>query len=463
MEKRLIVVLGCLLLAVGIRTAAAEEKVPSFKHPAPGFTTYGDIRLRQIYGNQWYLNNDIKDGHHNFGRYRLRIGELIQVDEDITVDGRLTWEFRSWNDPDGYGKDSHVDGDEAIIDRLNVKIENLFDAPLTGTFGRQDIILSPWLILDGTPFDGSRTIFFDAARLTFNFDESATTVDMVYVDNRASANDRLKPIGDEDLYLTEQDEIGAILYLKNKSIPDTQLEGYFIYKNDNPIDDSPAHMITKNMPARWSKKAEVFTFGGAVAGNMDENWSYRVEGAIQTGDKDHDNDGRTTSMRAWGTNNSLAYNFNDEKKSQLRLEYEYLSGDDTSTDGRVEAFDPLWGEWPRFSELYIYTYAMETMIGEVTNLHRAGLFYDVSPVKKMLLKTGYNLMWADETRTGGPGGNYFGGDSFRGQLFTARLMYQFTKSLSGRIDAEYLIPGDFYADENQNEAVFLRGQIVYSF
>jgi hypothetical protein len=457
--KKLSIVLCCVLLASGISTAAAEEDfTPSFKHPAPGFTTYGDIRLRQIYGNQWYLDNDVsnggKDGHHNFGRYRLRIGELIEVDEDITIDGRLTWEFRSWDDPDG--KDNHVDGDEAIIDRLNVKIKNLFDAPITGTFGRQDMILSPWLILDGTPYDGSRTIFFDAVRLTLDLEDSATTVDMIYIDNRASASDRLKPIGDKGFYLTEQDEIGAVLYLKNKSIENTLLEGYFIYKNDNPIDN----IDTRQMPAAWSKKAEIFTLGGAVAGNMDANWSYRVEGAVQTGDKDHDNDGDTTSMRAWGTNNSLAYNFNDEKKSQLRLEYEYLTGDDTSTDGRIEAFDPLWGEWPRFSELYIYTYAMETMIGEVTNLHRAGFFYDVSPSQKMQLKTGYNLMWADETRDKGA---FYGGDSFRGQLLTGRLMYQFTKNLSGRIDAEYLIPGDFYADDKRNEAIFLRGQIIFTF
>ncbi len=39
--------------------------------------------------------------------------------------------------------------------------------PLTATVGRQDIIEGVgWLVMDGTPLDGSRTVYFDAARFT---------------------------------------------------------------------------------------------------------------------------------------------------------------------------------------------------------------------------------------------------------------------------------------------------------
>jgi hypothetical protein len=36
--------------------------------------------------------------------------------------------------------------------------------------------------------------------------------------------------------LPPADERGLILYLTNKSMAKTQLEGFFMYKNDNPID-----------------------------------------------------------------------------------------------------------------------------------------------------------------------------------------------------------------------------------
>ncbi|MFI4910721.1 MAG: alginate export family protein [Sedimentisphaeraceae bacterium JB056] len=467
MEKRLIVVLCCLFIAVGISTAEEssspslhdlQTKITEYKRT---FTPYGDIRLRHTYGDEWFLNDKVQEGNWNFARYRVRVGEKIELDENMMFDVRLTWEFRSWDDPTGPGKASHMDGDEAIFDIMNLTVKNLFDAPITGKFGRQDMFMNKWLIIDGTPFDGSRTCYFDAAKLTFDFDDSATKVDLVYIDQAAATEDRLRPIGNENGYVTEQDETAVILYLTNKSIADTTLEGYFIYKNDNPIDDSPADTLSKALPPTWSKKAEIFTFGGAVSGHIDANWSYRVEGAIQTGDKDENNDGNTSSMRAYGSNNSLAYNFNDDKKSQLRLEYEFLSGDNDKTDGEVHGFDPLWGEYPRFSELYAYTYAFESSIGELTNLHRVGCFYDLSPMENVKLQNGYNLMWADETNS--VAGRTDGGGNFRGQLFTARLMYQMTKNLSARVDAEYFIPGDFYNDNRQEEATFLRGQIMYSF
>ena len=35
-------------------------------------------------------------------------------------------------------------------------------------------------------------------------------------------------------YLTEQNEQGVIVYLSNKSLKNAQIDGYFIYKGDQP-------------------------------------------------------------------------------------------------------------------------------------------------------------------------------------------------------------------------------------
>ena len=59
----------------------------------------------------------------------------------------------------------------------------------------------------------------------------------------------------------------------------------------------------------------------------------------------------TESLRAFGAKGDLEYCFKDDLDNKLHVTYEYLSGDDPDTR-RVESFNPLWGQWPQWSELY---------------------------------------------------------------------------------------------------------------
>ena len=122
--KKSLVLAVCGALLVASFSALAEDFVASLKHPAPGWTTYGDIRLRQKYG--WKMT-DLSDSHHNFGRYRLRIGQRIELDDDVTFDARLMWEFRAYDD----GGDNLVDFGFAMFDSFSIKLVNIFDLPLT--------------------------------------------------------------------------------------------------------------------------------------------------------------------------------------------------------------------------------------------------------------------------------------------------------------------------------------------
>ena len=87
----------------------------------------------------------------------------------------------------------------------------------TVTVGRQDIILGDgWLVLEGTPLDGSTSIYFDAIRSTTELKEMQTTVDVIYI-NQYSDPDAWLPtmgvVGDPQI---EQNERGAILWVANK-------------------------------------------------------------------------------------------------------------------------------------------------------------------------------------------------------------------------------------------------------
>jgi hypothetical protein len=56
----------------------------------------------------------------------------------------------------------------------------------------------------------------------------------------------------------------------------------------------------------------------------------------------------------------------------------------------------------------------------------------------------------------------YGGGSTRGQLIVAKLLYDFSKRISGHLWAEYFIPGSYYASGADN-SVFLRWELMFKF
>lgn len=439
-----------------------------FHNPTDWLSMGADVRWRYIYApNVDSLNNDAPDRDYHFTRNRFRYWTKTKLSEDVDFNIKWTWEFRTWDSP--VRKDKETDFDEIVWDNFNLTVRNLFDLPLTMVAGRQDIILGKgWLVLEGGPLDGSRTIYMDALRFTYAVPDRDTTVDMIYVFNRADADAWLKPINDRDRHLTQQDEQGLILYVTDKTNPRLQKELYFMYKNDNPIDTA----ITDEpdpWPPYWSKKAEIFTFGGALSGpiGQSENWKFRSEGAIQLGKKQTQQMGTDMhDLFAFGTVDRIEYHFNDPKKNVLRGTFEYLSGDDPDNENNT-AFDPLWGEWPQFSELYIYTYNLETMIAETTNLIRLGVGHSVQLNEKVSMDTDYNLLWANEnTEKNRPHvGTIEFSDSgkFRGQLITWWLKYSLTKNLKGHFVTEFFMPGSYYRGESSDNALFTRVNLEYTF
>jgi len=453
-----------------------------FHNPTDWIEMGADFRFRTIWAkNIESLNDDPlgnRENHWNFNRYRTRWWQKFKFDENVDFNTRFVWEFRNWDE--GPGKDKSTDFDEILFDRFNLTVRNMFGMPLTGVFGRQDLIFGRgWLILDGTPLDGSRTIHFDALRFTYDWEEKATTFDMIYVFNRAAQDAWLKPINDRDRHFMQQDEHAFIFYVTNKSLEKTQLEGYFIYKNNNPINSTSRDEPTPWFNTVWSRKAEIYTLGGAVQHRFDENWSTRVEGAVQTGTKqvkNHIGGGvgqhvRHADLQAFGFVSRLDYDFNDEHKNNLHVGYEYLSGDKPGTQ-KNEQFDPLWGHWPQWSELYVYTYNLETMIGETTNLHRFNVGHSFKPWKNWQINTDYHALWAAQNTSRNPDYNYpwaspllqtSNSSKFRGHLFTLWVKWQCCKQLSWHWLTEYFSPGSYYDSSNRDGAYFLRFNIEYVF
>jgi hypothetical protein len=463
-------------------TSATEEWIKNVKNPVSWMTWGGDLRLRNEYvNNMGTLGNqdpstvpaagqsNIRRHEQDFFRFRTRIWTTIKPATDFELNARVTTEPREWMKPSyqnapppgsEWSQRAPVTGwdwTEGIIDQLNVRWTNICGQPLCATVGRQDLMLGEtlnwWLVADGTPLDGSRTFFLDSARLTYNIPDCKTTVEAIYIDQGAMNDRWLPPINGLDKPLVEQNERGAIFFVSNKSIRKTQLDAYFIYKHDD----------MKAIPN--SDSGEIYTIGSKISGDIADNWKYSFEGAYQFGRKQfwvmaptpYNNKTPYQDLQAGGINSYVKYLFKDSLNNQLRFSYEFLSGDDQTTAGTNEGFDLLWGRWPRWSELYIYS--SESRAAQYANLHRFGPGWSISPTKKTTFSADYYALFSAET--GPADATKYGTGNFRGHFIQAVLKHKFSPHVSGHLWSEFLFPGDYFAHHSM--MTFLRAEMLLTF
>jgi len=277
---------------------------------------------------------------------------------------------------------------------------------------------------------------------------------VVYINQRSSPDDHLPVFGQPEFPNTEQDEQGVIVYASNTSMKDTVFDSYFIYKHDEGV------LTTADGVAPWQQGAngDIYAVGNRLAGRPAPNWSYLAEYAYEWGNKNGQD------INAFGFNSQVAYHLLDKWKSNVRLSYEFLSGDKASTKGVNEQFDPLWGRWARWSEQYANAIALEHRPGEMANMHRFGPGFTCSPWANTQLDVDYHVLFTDtHIPAGQPNSSYFTREGdFRGQALVANFRYQMTKHIAHSLRAEVFFPGNFYADSNNEVAGYFRYELEFS-
>lgn len=440
---------------------AAPDPVDGIKHPVEWLNWGADLRLRHEYMENPYLRTSDPPGDLvNYHRYRARLwSSVAPFGPNFDINTRLAWEGRYWFEPASKGD---WDPSSVFVDNANVRFRlgTNGNVPSTLSVGRQDIMLGDgWLVFDGTPLDGSRTIYFDAARLTMDFKQVKTTADVIVIQQYADVDTWLPPIdisANEALAHTEQDETAVILYGSNKSLKGHTIEPYVIYKHADPY-------------LANGDDADVVTLGTRVVRDLTQHWQVKVEGAYQFGERDNPvlfptSDG---DLSAFGATARLTHMIRDAWNTQVYVGYEFLSGDDPDTSGN-EQFDPLWGRWPQWSDLYVYTVAGENRIGEISNLHRLNVGAQTSPVRQLALIANYDALFADEDARPGRAG--YGSGNFRGHLVTGAARFKWNRFAATNLVAEYFVPGDFYSDDaggsyesRDQAAAFFRAELVLTF
>ena len=346
--KNFSAMLASVLLMAGVTPSWAQEQpggllpvrdlADRIKKPADWFLWGADLRLRNDSAENPNLTEADPPGHtYSFERLRIREWNSFTPCKEFEFNLRFTWEGRHYWAP---ASKKQWDGSDIVFDNLNGKF-TFQEIPATLIVGRQDMVFGDgWLISDGTPLDGPRTNYFDAVRATVELPPIKGALDLIYIDQTASPDSRLSPIFSKSKPLMEQNERGVIVYFSNSSIERTSINAYFIYKHDEAV-------------LANGDSGEVYTIGSRLAHDVNNDLSGRIEGAYQFGTRRNavmfpNQDG---SLSAWGVVSRLTYSFHDPSKSQAWLGYQGLSGNDAH-DTHNRQFDPLWGRWAQYSELF---------------------------------------------------------------------------------------------------------------
>ncbi len=431
-------------------------------------TAYADIafdygaafRLRQeIWDNVMDLKTmESRNPDRNFFRLRTSVWGKADLDKDLGAYLKLTNEAKYYTGPYKLLTE-RLEENEVVFDNLYLKANNVFKLPVDLKIGRQDF-LGPdmfgegFLILDGTPGDGSRTFYFNAAKAKWRINQN-NSIDFVYISNQQrdkympSLHSSIKNTStyyNHKVILNTSDEQGFVVYGRNKISESLSVEPYYMYKTEKEYRANP--------------ELELNTIGARALFSL-ADWKFRGEYAHQFGEYDG---GRDRSGNG-------GYIFVSRKLAdvQLKPEFEfgfvYLSGDDPDSS-KNEGWNPLFSRNPSWNELLIYTLVYENLRDSATpgywtnlQLYMAKVNMDLSPDTKLSLS--WQLLRACERAN--PLSSFrsmFGNGKERGHLPTVMLGHKFSKKIDGFLQLEYFVPGDFYADDAKN-ATFFRWQLQF--
>ncbi len=433
-------ILRIFLLAVLICATGAASSVANDLSKQWNVTFDERIRL-ETWDNAITLD-ETAEAPMTYTRTRTRLGAVWSPSSHAAIGLRLANEFRYFLAPTSVDFSLH----EVFVDHLYARLTLSPALPLTFTIGRQDIMLGEgFIVLDGTPLDGSRSAYFNTVRIdwTFPSDHNVTA----FASHQKETNAWLPVIHEANQELIEQPETGLGLYYRGKwSQRDVHLYLVYLNRSDNP--DFPLNSTVTTLGGRIQQRIVKSTDLTAV-----------IETGFQFGER------ANASRRAWGGHGYLKYRPEWRSKysflpASLTAGLIYLSGDNPGTD-TWEGWDPMFGRWPKWSESYIYTQIKEDAVAWWTNLvsvNLAAQFYLTQSAE--LTFTVHHLVAPQESEISSdfPGG----GGNTRGKLFIGELSYAFDRCWSGHLLAEHFDPGDYYLDD-ASSSLWFRAELMYKF
>lgn len=460
--------LGCvgaaMALAVGcvLGQQAAGAETPVEREVPPLFAWGGDNRTRYEFMDNWPRGNVVTTSYDEYLRFRTRLwGEFRPADE-LLLRLRVGNEFRSYrNSPANNNRNKFPD---------ELYVDNLFAQWRQDGWGlkigRQEYLKGSYRILgDGTPGDGSRTIFFDAVVLTLDYGRKST-VDVFVTWNhyRDDLTVGGTALGVYDMTFmrrgdpySKMDEGGAGVYAEHRELDNLPIDLYWIWKKETSF-----HGGAERFPGR-----DFHTVGLRLLPKFNDWLSGELEAAFQFGQVD--SQAARDEQKAFASRDiaaGMAYAALVAKAADvtwtpsLRLAALYMSGDKDSyygtTDGSTETdWNPVWGRLPPAGDIPIYMYD----VGRWSNIFHPHAEVGVVPAKGHPVTFEAGPMYAVEKDAGAE-------SHYRGLYL--RTVYRFPLPAFAGMTFNGLVSGDIfeygnYFDTDEDRATSVRLELNTKF
>jgi hypothetical protein len=372
-------------------------------------------------------------------RYRTRLWMRAPIHKDIDFSIGVNQETNEIVKPD-----KPFRFDEAIFETAYLDFKKVFVKGLSLRVGRQNITKGEgFLIFEGTPGDGSRSVYFNAAVLGYTWKKSK--LELMGIDNPRTDrflprfHDRSKPLQD-----WSDQALGA--YYTDGNLKNTAVEAYYFYKKEVRDTRAPSNPL-------FQPDRHVSTAGGRVVQKFQKGWSATGELGLQWGAQ-HPN----TSITGRGGYAYVKKSFGDGGRSYLLGGYIGMSGDNPATTDKYEGWDPIFSRWPKYSELYIYSQVTEKAVAYWTNIGMWQAEAVYSPVKPLSCRFTFYRMNSSYPSRGSA--STFGSGTVRGNMPQVRVDYTYNARWKGHLLYERLVPGNFYSIQSPSH--FLRFEVTYT-
>ena len=456
MSKRLILMAAILLLSVPAFAAVENIKVS------------GDI-------NEQFVLRDLSLGgvdaggtsnHPMDAESYLYSQVRLRFDADLTenVSGviRLLDE-RTWGEEDVYGDDSELN-----IDLAYIELKEFLYQPLSVTVGRQNLRYGSALIV-GDPdtnqavatTNNTNTRFgdlslrksFDAAKVVLDF--SPWTIDAIYSKVQAP-----------NTYIHDNTNLWGVNGNYQWGSHDGVTEAYYFGAQNN------RNNVTYNFVNAQVPENQDIThvLGVRTQFNPMEKLTLGLEGAYQFGDIQVTGAAAPAQhLSAYAIEAMAEYRFMTKYNPTIGLNYVYLTGNDDLDDSYQRGWDPMFED---------------QSIGEIMNIlfpnsNVQGVRVSSSVMPREDITLGASYSWArladklTTSTTYSPtlSDNYYnvntydinGIEGYLGSEVDAYASYDYTEDVQLKLTGAWFIPGEFFADTNDDVAYSVRGGVNLNF
>jgi SSS family solute:Na+ symporter len=390
-------------------------------------------------------------------RFRPRVWGELKAAEHWRLYLRLADEFR-WN----VRPHNHTSTfpDELVIDNLFVEATDLFDGFLDLKIGRQDLYNLYGLdhvFVDGTPGDGSRTVYSDVARFALKFEEDRK-LDLFFLHNWDENPLRWGTC-------RSRRSLSGLGGVTNKGMDDW---GWGAVWSGKAADWLPYQVFAMQKITESFRRGGTYhsytrreMLGVKLTPQLTDEFSLQLEAMGQVG-----RNGDGAWLSGWSTYSGVNWKSSAEggPRPFASLGFHTMSGDRNAAaeDGGHDAWDPMWSRGVNDSELMLYGthYGMAWWSNMMYLKLTLGI--DIAPRHRIAYVTGPMFAAVRD----GMGGAHGGFKGYQNQIrydFPLWKLNAEGRSLEmfGHVVAELFNPGDYF--ETDKPGWFVRWQLDFTF